>query len=92
MPGMITIKDNRQFSGCNGRQFCIACDVFVFLLYVYFSAPQAKYLSLMEDKDYEAVRGERYFTPYDDIAMLEPKENDDGYLSVGEHLKTTSGC
>ena len=46
----------------------------------------------MEDKDYEAVRGEHYFTPYDDIAMPEPKENDDGYLSVGVHLKTTSGC
>ena len=62
------------------------------LMYVYFSAQKNKYLSLMEDKDYEAVRGERSFMPYDDIAMLEPNENDDGYLSVGNHLKATSGC
>ena len=46
----------------------------------------------MEDKDYENLHRERYFTYYDDIGIMVPEENDDGYLSVAEHLKATSDC
>ena len=49
------------------------------------------YLSLLDSNQYENLRGERHSTQHDDVTTAEPKEDDDGYLSVAGHLMTPAG-
>ena len=49
------------------------------------------YLSLLDNNQYENLRRERYSTQHDDVTIAEPKEDDDGYLSVAGQLMTPAG-
>ena len=49
------------------------------------------YFSLLENNQYENLRRERCSTQYDDVMIAEPKEDDDGYLSVAGQLMTPVG-